>query len=80
MADFNLGREAALLNEYINCVQGRYIAFIRKNNIDWNDIDNKYIAAYEELNDIERSRHKLKTEDDIRKANTRIKELGDKIK
>ena len=77
MAEFNFGREKALLNEYITLVEGDYVRFLTKNKIDFNDITNIYVANYREILDIDDNRWKLKTEEEIRNVKARLKELND---
>ena len=51
-----------------------------KNNINWTDESNEYVAAQSELYRLRDSIYKMKTEEDIRNGNVRVDELRAKIK
>ena len=77
MAEFNIGREIAILDEYISLVEEKYGYFLNKHNIDWNDITNIYVANYREILDIDDKKFKLETEEEICNVNARLKDLSD---
>lgn len=77
MAEYNIGREIAILDEYISLVEEKYVYFLNKHNIDWNDITNIYVANYREILDIDDKKFKLETEEEICNVNARLKDLSD---
>ena len=75
MTDFNINKECAILSEYINAVQGRYLRYLRKEGIHLNDKTNPYVAAIFELQDINNNIYKIKNEEDFKKADERVREI-----
>ena len=80
MAEFDIRKEKALLYEYLTLVEGEYFRFIQKNNINRSDADNPYVANLNELSDIDDQRWQLKTEEEVKKAKARAKELANYLK
>ena len=80
MAEFNIRKEKALLYEYLTLVEGAYYRFINKNKINHADIGNIYVANMNELFEMDDQRWKLKTEEEVKKAQARAEELADFLK
>lgn len=80
MAEFNLNLEQVNIREYINGVTGEYVRFMDRNNIDWTDESNEYVAAKAELLRIKDNICQMTTEEEIRKYNARVDEIRAKIK